>query len=262
VRENGPVLTLADVIASSGAAPLLTLFLKDTSGESTRQFPTFNHYSLKLDAPSSSADPVAKASPITERLLHGDGGFTDYLGLMPLLARQVTNVIVFLNGTGPVKHEDAITSLFYPLKERSGSADRNGNVVFEKGRHDELLNGLRDNVGKGLAAIYCSRKGDPWRVLDNELYEIKGYEGLNICFVATEKNDRWTEALPTETQALLTTKGFRNFPWFSTFGQNIPYVIRLEPAQVNLLGQFTSWMLNDPDNRAIFEEAGIGDALK
>jgi hypothetical protein len=262
VREKGPVLTLADVIASSGAAPLLTLFLKDTTGQSTLQFPTFNHYSVRRSDGPAPADPIAQISPITERLLHGDGGFTDYLGLMPLLARQVTNVIVFLNGTGPVKHEDAITSLFYPLTEQSGSADRTGNVVFEKRRHEELLHGLKANVDKGLAAIYCTPKGDPWKVLDNELYEIKGYDGLNICFVATERNERWTKALPTDTQALLTTKGFRGFPWFSTFGQNIPYVIRLKPAQVNLLGQFTSWMLNDPDNRAVFEQAGIADALK
>ncbi|HKE83930.1 MAG TPA: hypothetical protein VKB50_09255 [Vicinamibacterales bacterium] len=248
VKKNAPPFSLADMIASSGAAPLLTLFLNDPTGFSPRVFPTFNHYTVRNRT----------ATPVTTSLLHGDGGFTDYLGLMPLLARQVTNIIVFLNGTGPITKEQAIESLFYKLNLQTGSADRKGNVVFDQAHYEELVKGLEANVQAGLTAAFCGRN---WRVLDNELYGIRAYSGLNICFVNTERNDRWVKELPTETQELLTTRGFRGFPWFSTFLQNVPYVIRLKPAQVNLMSEFTTWMLTEPRNRRLFEDSSVGPAL-
>lgn len=103
----------------------------------------------------------------------------------------------------------------------------------------------------------------------NELYNVAEYTGLNICFINNEKVNAWVEQLPPDTRELLTNTGyknifntreflkrraFRNFPWFETFEQNAPFLIKLHAAQVTLLSQYTSWMLTDSDGRAAIEK--------
>jgi hypothetical protein len=247
VDVDGPPFRLADVIASSGAAPLLSIFLKDPTGKGSSAFPTLNHFTIRDGQPSA----------VTARILHGDGGFTDNLGIMPLLARQVQNIILFVNDTGPLGNDRTVQSLFLPLEERSGSADRSGNVVFKTELFDVLTKGMADNLKNDGAAVFC---GDGWDVQPNALYEIRPYT-VNVCFVHMEAHDRWFTALPGETKARMAKKDFRNFPWFATFGQNVPYVIRLKPAQVNLLGQLASWMVTGP-GKAVIERSEVGRALR
>ena len=50
-------------------------------------FPYFTHYAVR------SGEPVL----LTKEMAHGDGGFGDNLGVLPLLARQVHNILVFVN---------------------------------------------------------------------------------------------------------------------------------------------------------------------
>ena len=90
VTDGTTPFTLADAIAISGAAPLLTLYLGQPHPllkQGVQFFPTFKPFSV--------VDESLVVPDVT--LSHGDGGFTDNLGLMPLLARQVRNVIVFVN---------------------------------------------------------------------------------------------------------------------------------------------------------------------
>ena len=242
---------LQDMIGSSGAAPLLTLFLGkplDAIKRATAAFPTFNHFTIRND----------QATPVTEALLHGDGGFTDNLGIMPLLARQVHNIILFVNTKEPYRGSKQIEEMFISIDQRDGSADRSGNVVFKPERLAELMSGFDRAVEEQRSVVYC---GNNWEVLENWLYKIQPYTGLNICWVYLHKVPSWDKSLPDETRALLHTKGFRNFPWFSTFGQNVPYVIRLKPEQVNLLSQFAGWSIRDPKNRAVIEQSALGRAV-
>ena len=83
------MFTLADVIASSGAAPQLSLLLGDSVLTRLRAplrtaaeaFPAFTNLAIRNNTPL----------PPSAELPHGDGGFTDNLGVMPLLARQLEN---------------------------------------------------------------------------------------------------------------------------------------------------------------------------
>jgi hypothetical protein len=198
--------------------------------------------------------------PIVPRLLHGDGGFSDNLGIMPLLARQVHNIIVFVNGAGPFGKNPSIESMFWRLeKQEDFGGDRSMNGVFEPAKYWEVKAGLEAAVRNGGPAVYCDRN---WSVIKNELYNVAAYDGLNICWVHNERIDAWTEQLPDDTKALIrSSKGFRNFPWFETFEQNKPTLIRLTPAQVNLLAHLSSWTVTSRAGKSAIESA-LGPALK
>ncbi|MBI4887764.1 MAG: patatin-like phospholipase family protein [Acidobacteria bacterium] len=247
----GRRFTLADMIATSGAAPLLALFRGQGVPQSTlgvQFFPAFNPFAIRND----------RAEPVAGRLPHGDGGFTDNLGVMPLLARQVHNIIVFVNAKEPIRDNPSVESLFWALdRQDEAGGDRSMNHVFESGHFDEVERGLARAVAEGGAAVYC---GTNWKVLPNELYNIAGYEGLNICWVYIQAIPSWTARLPMETRKLLTSRGFRNFPWFSTFEQNVPFLIHLKPAQVNLLSQLAAWSITNEKSRTAIHDA-LGTVL-
>jgi|KBSSwiStaDraftv2_1062776.scaffolds.fasta_scaffold01096_28 hypothetical protein len=236
-RTSGRVFTLADVIAVSGAAPLLGVFRGKPFALARRGaefFPAFNHVTVR----------ESNSRPAVRTLSHGDGGFTDNLGLMPLLARGVRNVIVFDNAKDTFETNTDLQSLFEPLGKRDDwGGDRSGNLVFRSRAWSEVRDGLKGATDAGHAAIYCGRG---WTVDSNELYGIRGYGGLNICFVYNYAPQSWRAQLPAETQTALTAqKRYRGFPWYATFGQNAPRVIRLDERQVNLLANLTAWAVTD-----------------
>ena len=75
--------TLSDVIGSSGAAPAELL---ESKGFHDLGFPEFRHW------------PIHRVGEIDdEEYGHGDGGHLENLGIMPLLARRVKNIIAFVN---------------------------------------------------------------------------------------------------------------------------------------------------------------------
>ena len=242
---------LADVVASSGAAPLLSFFIGQATirgvtlsfpqlRRATDYFPAFNHFTLRegrVQAPDG-------------RLLHGDGGFTDNLGLMPLLARQVKNILVFVNDQRDADESLSIESLFLALERRDHAADRSMNVVFERPRRQELLAGLAA-AGRTGAAVYCDTG---WKVKKNELYNIRAYDGLNICWVYNQPTPKWRERLPDETQVLMQGKDFNDFPWFATKNA------KLNTSQVNLLASLSAWNITNPASKQRIQEA-LGDAL-
>jgi hypothetical protein len=248
LATDGRPFTLADVIASSGAAPLLALYRGVPVAElkrATAAFPAFNHFSVR---PTTDG---LKATPPVTGLLHGDGGFSDNLGVMPLLARGVRNIIVFVNSAEPFTENQSIESMFWRLnKQEDTGGDRSMNGVFDPEKYWVVKNGLDAAVSRGEPPIFCD---SGWQVRKNELYNIAEYQGLNICWVHNEKVEAWNTSLPADTQLLLKGRSFRHFPWFSTFEENRPYVIRLHKEQVHLLSQFTSWMLTDPVGRAAIE---------
>ena len=257
LKSGARPFMLSDVIASSGAAPLLAFYRgapADALERATAFFPSFNHFSIR-DSGSG-----LEAKPVVADLLHGDGGFSDNLGVMPLLARQVHNIIVFVNGSEPFATNLSVESMFWRLQRvEDFGGDRSMNGVFDSAKFWEVDAGLKAAVEAGGPAVYCGRN---WHVASNELYNIAAYDGLNICWVHNERIEAWTRQLPDDTQALITSsKGFRNFPWFKTFEQNAPTLIRLTPAQVNLLAALSSWTVTSAAGRSAIE-AALGAALQ
>jgi hypothetical protein len=270
--------SLADVIASSGAAPQLHLLI-DTVNEKAdpllRQFATFFPHYRNIAVRAGSA----QATGSTELLPHGDGGFVDNLGLLPLLARHVKNVIVFVNSPVPHRRETQLPSYFWPSGQPNGSGTKRLNAVFPAEHWTELVDGLDTAFASGGPAVYCSQK--PWQVLGNKFYNVQPYDGVNICWVYNEDPDKarhtkgesqWRAELQDDVRVALfgdekdeggkvrKVKGkyerdFKRFPWFKTFEENAPSVIDLEARQVTVLSNFTAWMVTHESTQKKFAAA-------
>ncbi len=237
--------TLADVAASTGAAPeLLTI----TGGPVPEQyqsyiqqgaqvFPAFRHVSVRS---------ATSASATTDVVPHADGGASDNLGVMPLLARQTTNVLVFINTNNRyASTNDDLRSLFIPIGPPTADGDKRHNVVFgppdgNQDLYDRVIKGLNDAQQQQRPLVFCDTN---WEVHANQHYNIRGYKNLNICFVYNAAVPLWTNALPPPLKEAVARSG--DFPWFATFGQNKPHLIQLKPDQVNLLANLMACVMTD-----------------
>lgn len=259
--------TLADVAASTGAAPELFATVGGTGAIRTavgtqlqaaaRLFPSFTSIGVSNDSPS-----------LSNALPHVDGGSLDNLGLMPLLARRVPNILVFVNTSSETaESNDDLTSLF-----ASGggvgamSGDRQHNRVFAADRATKLFSALAQARAEHRPQVFCAAK---WKVERNPFYAIESYD-VNICFFYNAPVQAWTEELETpllrqvkdrkkgakapvsdedERQQRLAGE-YRRFPYYRTFGQDLGRVIKLNKAEVNLLANLTAWIVMDDKVRA------------
>jgi hypothetical protein len=241
------VFSLADMIASSGAAPQLTLLLgsgvperlQRAAAEAARIFPSFSNVTVNAGVPE----------PPSQELPHGDGGFTDNYGLLPLLARRVRNIIVFVNSADEYNHNDGLQTYFVPVERRGGDGDKTMNVVFDRSHYEELLNGFDASTSRGSGALYCARD---WSVLPNALYNVQPYK-VNICWVYNYAARNWRATRPSEIQAWLDQasathlRELKDFPYYGTFEENAPHLIKLSNLQVNLLADLAAWSVMNPD---------------
>lgn len=250
---DGRTFTVADIISSTGAAPQLTLLLgargtglvNNVFGTASGYFPSYHPIAVRDTGPA-----LAPETP------HGDGGFMDYFGIMPLLARHVRNIIVFVNSNNDFDENDDLDSLFHELP-KNNSGDKSMNVVFAPARYTELMTALSQRRTAGAPPVYCS---PGWDVAENQTYNIRRYGDLNICWVYNRPNAAWAKELKapiaqimsgdktTQTKAEKDAGSFSDFPWYKTFLQKPPYVIRLSTAQVNLLSNLTAWTVANKDS--------------
>ena len=272
-RDPNRAFTLGDVAGSTGAAPQLALVLgtfvpaafRDRVQRVSEVFPAFRHVTLN-SGPGRNI--------VTEEIGHGDGGFGDNLGIMPLLARGVRNILVFSNTvTKLAENNDDLKSLFFPIGPPDSGGDKTVNRVFwcsdqtEEGctpgdpdtYYRKLIDGLVARREAGKAQVYCA---GPWKVRANERYKVAAIEsGVNICWFYTSSSSGWEATLPPQFLDMVhgrdktkDGKNFDDFPWLKTFGQNKTHVIQLTAPQVNLLSNLTAWIVSD-------EERAIRDTL-
>ncbi|MGR5469963.1 hypothetical protein ACPV51_22330, partial [Vibrio astriarenae] len=86
---NEKAFSLNDIIASTGAAPQE---ITSDIGLGALGFPEFNHIPLNTLKGDNS---------VSEEYPHSDGGHLENLGIMPLLARKMTKIVVFVNTKKP-----------------------------------------------------------------------------------------------------------------------------------------------------------------
>jgi hypothetical protein len=99
-------------------------------------------------------------------------------------------------------------------------------------------------------------------VLPNELYNIRRYAGPRICWVYNRAVPAWSKLLPDTTQDLMQKSSrFDRFPWFRTFGENIPRVTRLTDQQVIMLAQLSYWNITNKTTRDEIRKALAGANL-
>ncbi len=236
--------TIADVAAATGAAPALGVLLgerydalpswaQSASGAIADFFPSFRHVTVQGDGGVIVSAPTP----------HGDGGFTDNFGLMPLLARGVKNIIVFANVNGEFGQNDDLASYFEAVPNPGATGNKSLNTVFKLAGYNAMKKQFLADKLAGRPLVYCNADagGSGWSVLPNAIYEVKPYDGLHICWVYIHAADAWSKQITdTRLQAQLAGKDFSTFPWYDTFKQ-----LKLDTPHVNLLADLTSWVLTD-----------------
>jgi hypothetical protein len=228
-RSEG--LTLQDALAITGSAPYLQVLMAENAlNRAAGFFPVVGHWSAQ----------DGDGMPFERGLPHADGGFTDNIGVMPLLARGVKNILVFVNAAGPVEDNGALRSLFMPIAGLGSDGDRSRNVVFERAGYETLVRRLNKASHVG-PAVACFRG---WQVLGNAFYNIRAsHDGVNICWVYSHKDVPWLSAQHEAVRQHVAGNGgeFEHFPWYRTFGEQAPRVIDLTTSQVALLAAIVDW---------------------
>lgn len=232
--------TIADMAAVAGSAPELALLLGQKlsslpswaqafSGSLAGFFPSLTHVTIR-----DGGVVVSGPTP------HGDGGFTDNFGLMPLLARGVKNIIVFANVNGEYDTNDDIASYFERVPDPGFTGNKSLNVVFEPRGYGAMKKAFAKDVETGKPLVFCDRG---WKVMANETYEIAPYTLDGICWVYLHAVEDWSSRVKRRDPRfveLLKKKKYSTFPWYDTFKQ-----LKLDVPQVNLLANLESWIMTD-----------------
>lgn len=241
--------TLSDVLGASGAAPQRTLvsISADKFG-----FPEFDHWSVSERARSNG--------PLTHPgrdLSHGDGGHIDNVGLMPLLARRVENIIAFVNTRTPFKaerwqrdeviDEETIYDNLIAFFRTDAGSEKPHIRVFKDGpgRLKQLVEKFAKLHEQGRPLVYC----DSYEVDANEWHVTPEYRP-NICWVYLHRAGQWeakarSNAAPGSKIIDVLDNSLRkensNFPHYNTFFPNFLKVIDLEPREVNAMSNLAAW---------------------
>ncbi|HEX9941362.1 MAG TPA: hypothetical protein VGG03_05050 [Thermoanaerobaculia bacterium] len=221
--------------------------------------------------------------PQTNPTGFADGGSLENTGVNAMLAyTDVDNVIAFLNSSTPMAAAshgmiDAngqevpgtrvvittdIPPLFgyQPYNPRKGyvlyAGDPNpvfpqgaNSQVFESSLLADVIQGLWAASGSGAnsgSAVYKQTLA----VQDRAWFGVRGGRTVNVLWVYPNRAQDWFNLLNPDVQALLAPfddpRTFNYFPHYSTFDTD------LTSQQINLLANFTAWMVAAPENAPLF----------
>ncbi|PSW21381.1 hypothetical protein C9I98_05450 [Photobacterium sanctipauli] len=252
--------SLSDIMASSGAAPQE---FTNTIGLGALGFPEFYHIPMRTEA---------GAAKVAEEYPHSDGGHMENLGIMPLLAREVTRIYVFINtkcvyypqknwqpnmAENNVDIEDtninkSVKGLFVPLKNWFGLSKFDDNLVFHDGANKlkELITAFNTQVTvEGNRRTCYAKEGLVFTqqlvTKANSLFSVPDGLQVEVTWVYNQRSKTWEDALKDQAIAEEIRQqrsdhqhydplNLSNFPHYETFLENGP-VINLQPLQTNLL---------------------------
>ncbi|HAP62951.1 MAG TPA: hypothetical protein DCR93_26800 [Cytophagales bacterium] len=251
VRSENP-FGLCDPLGTSGAV-VAKLLVEYKSG-------------LKLLFPQYRYANPAYPDKGTQTYEFGDAGLLENLGVIPLLVRQVRNIVVFSSQPFDIHHPtpkvdiseraerlfgfNQIAALFgapiYDLDPRSNTylqriKDPRSRQVFAEKDFERVEKGLQDSKEEGGPVSYHGT----FEVVDNELLGIKGGWKCQVLWLCVDKSTIWENQLPRAVRRRIGQLGstLRTFPIIRVFVQNPPYVIQLTRKQANLLGNLGYWMV-------------------
>eukprot|EP00300_Choanocystis_sp_HF-7_P007292 c15204_g1_i3.p1 GENE.c15204_g1_i3~~c15204_g1_i3.p1 ORF type:complete len:613 (+),score=112.95 c15204_g1_i3:208-1839(+) len=181
--------------------------------------------------------PTAVGETGSVEMMYGDGGLLEITGVISLLLRRVTHVVVFDMSTKPVDKTNTLGCLFaVPGIEYFGdSFDYRHNHVFEQSGYQPLVERLQARIDAGEAGIVTATL----RTVDNDWWGLKGGSIVQFTWVALHAPDNWQNRLPEHVkQAMALTNTFEKFPWYDTITQFL-----LTTPQTNLLTSMTGHAL-------------------
>lgn len=230
--------TLSDAIGTSGAAPAEFMVEYDFN---FLGFPEYRYWGVA----DTFQKPAAGRRPAFEYDF-GDGGNLENLSIMPLLARQVERIIIFVNTRQPVTGDgpDQINNAIPPVFGQDPAVETS--TVFPANKYIDLIAGLLAAKRAGTSVIHHDR----YQVQDNDFFGIKGGWEVEVLWVYNERVPAWEKLLPGPISQMIGRDSLSNFPHYQTYGQNKPAIIDLKNEQVFLLANLSCW--NVLNNAALF----------
>lgn len=245
-----PRLSLPDILGATGVAPGAAFTgIMEISG-----VPEFNYTA-----------PARLPEVRTTELMHTDGGAVENLGIIPLLARGVKNIIVFSNSETPYtltdKHRPRSFGLLFGkgdggIRSFTDRPQRKMDHVFEEEKFAALRDALDQAWRNGEPLIYW----DTYRTRENGYHQIKGGQTVRICWIyLASARPRTAESSGNVNPGLAATRWFRelkdenlkarllrarkldNFPHYDTFLNNKPDIIYLNDLQVATLANYSGY---------------------
>ena len=239
--------TLADAIGASSAF--------STAAPDLQSYPRANCWPV-----TGRTDEATSAEVLT------DGGDVENYGLVSLLRRRVSAIIVFINTVWPLSleydpttwpddDEDARRAIDPFLAPLFGGPSTRfpHNQVFAKSDFADVVSSLQaaKRTGQTVMAV-CSH-----RVRANEWWGVAGGWDVRICWMYNERVGQWEHRLAPDIRRLIEegraaagAGPVEHFPHYLTRGQNPGRLIQLTPTQVNLLAHLACW--NVVSNEEIF----------
>lgn len=253
---NEKAFSLSDIMASTGAAPQEIL---ENIGLDSLGFPEFNHFPIHVPNNQKS---------ISEEYPHSDGGHLENLGVMPLLARNMSKIVVFINTKKPFKPNNknvlkssfnkSLKALFIPISNLFGLSKFKTNIVFQDGKKqlEDIINQFsgaveRDNQSNEYVASSVLTAKSSLITKENKFYGIKSGHEVEITWVYNCRSKEWEDKLgdpeladiiARKKKLIGSQKGLEDFPHYGTFFENIKGVIELTPLQTNLLTNLSYWV--------------------
>jgi len=253
---TSPVLNLGDVIGSSGAAPGELSFMVHTFG-----FPRFNHWSPQsLDERGSVND---------WRYAQEDGGLSENLAIMPLLARRVDRIVAFVNAQERVsvqmkacKSAESYTNAFPDYIEALFGRVTEGIYAHTQVFEPCELNRIADEVQNCLANTNPAVVTTKLQVKANERFGVSPYEVKVLWVFLEAKNEKtgksvsgiWRDQIPLgPVRNRFKSGGLKNFPNYRTFaesrGLRIWPIIQLSEEQTTMLAHYTAWVVKESKDK-------------
>lgn len=222
------------------------------------RFPAFNGLIPQYNYYPVNGAGEAK-NPSTPYMF-ADGGNLENTGIMALLARNLSRIVVFINCQDEIEekstHLGKVISVdsqlpplfgYMPLEGDNGyqkygeipppinAKPFSHNMVFPSSSFQDLLNNLWKAKQSGGPVMYLQRN---LQVLENDKFNIRGNYNADVLWVYNSMPQKWWSQLSLPLRAELDGDfvQFGDFPHYNTILQ-----LKLSPAQVNLLAHMHCW---------------------
>jgi hypothetical protein len=182
----------------------------------------------------------------------GDGGNIENYGLIPLLLRGIKRIVVFVNSEtklsldyNPSKRpgKKVVDAFLPPLFGFPNKLNPN-NRVFTKQAWQSVITALQAQKKQGLPLVTVQKQ----TVQPNKWWGLQGGWDVEICWVYNDRVASWEQQLPRHLQeqikfgnAPIPLGSFRHFPNYLTVDEDLLDIVKLTPAQVNLLADLSCW---------------------
>ena len=208
--------------------------------------------------------------PITDKVAESefaDGGSLENSGVASMLSyADIDNVIEFLNTEsalsqddyGTIVVDDCLPPLFgyQPYVEGTGYVLYAGatnpsqpvyqyNQVFESADFAALLEGLWNASNNATTAAVFPQK---LTTLKNKWFNVAGGTTVTVVWAYLNYASNWYNAISDRYVRYAVDYEYEvyDFPGYNTLNTG------LSATQINLLSNFSAWMVQDPDNSAVF----------